>query len=66
LIGKKVVKVRLMFVDGGSFQSVDVEVPAKALDRHERLVDCLSEDPEVLARVHVDVARLCAAYRVDE
>jgi hypothetical protein len=45
---------------------VDIDVPGKAFDRHARLVDCLREDPEVLARVHVDVARLCAAYRVDE
>jgi len=66
LIGKKPVKVRLVFVDGGSFHDVDVEVPAKAFDRHERLVDCLREDAEVLSRMHVDVARLCAAYRVDE
>ncbi len=66
MIGKKPVKVRLVFVDGGSFHGVDVEVPAKALERHERLVDCLREDPDVLARIHVDVARLCAAYRVDE
>ena len=66
MIGKKPVKVRLVFVDGGSFHSVDIDVPGKAFDRHARLVDCLREDPEVLARVHVDVARLCAAYRVDE
>ena len=66
MIGKKPVKVRLVFVDGGSFHAVDVDVPAKALERHERLVDCLREDPEVLARIHVDVARLCAAYRVEE
>lgn len=66
MIGKRPVKVRLVFVDGGSFHDVDVELPAKALERHERLVDCLREDPDVLARIHVDVARLCAAYRVDE
>jgi hypothetical protein len=66
MIGKKPVKVRLVFVDGGSFHDVDVDLPAKALERHERLLDCLREDPDVLARVHVDVARLCAAYRVDE
>jgi hypothetical protein len=66
MIGKKPVTVRLVFVDGGSFHDVDVQLPAKALERHERLVDCLREDPDVLARVHVDVARLCAAYRIDE
>jgi hypothetical protein len=66
MIGKKPVKVRLVFVDAGTFHDVDVEIPAKALDRHERLVDCLREDTEVLARMHVDPARLCAAYRVAE
>lgn len=66
MIGKKPVRVRLVFVDAGSFHDVDIELPAKAFDRHERLVDCLREDPEVLSRIHVDVARLCAAYRVEE
>jgi hypothetical protein len=66
VIGKKPVKVRLVFVDGGAFHEVDVDLPAKVFDRHERLVDCLREDPEVLTRIHVDTARLCAAYRVEE
>jgi hypothetical protein len=66
LIGKKPVKVRLVFAEAGTFHQVDVDVPAKAFDRHARLIDCLREDTEVLARVHIDVARLCAAYRVDE
>jgi len=65
MMGKRTVKVRLVFADGGSFHPVDVDLPAKALDRYDRLVDCLREDPEVLARVHVDVERLCAAYRVE-
>ena len=33
MIGKKPVKVRLVFVDGGSFHSVDIDVPGKAFDR---------------------------------
>jgi hypothetical protein len=66
MIGRKPVRVRLVFVDGGSFHDVDIDLPAKALERHDRLVDCLREDPEVLERIHVDVARLCAAYRVEE
>jgi hypothetical protein len=66
MIGKKPVRVRLVLVDAGSFHEIDVEMPAKSLDRYDRLVDCLREDPEVLAKVHVDLARLCAAYRVDE
>jgi hypothetical protein len=65
LLGKKAVKVRLVFVDGGSFHHEEIEVSARALEAHDRLIDCLRESPEVLARVHVDVARLCAAYTVD-
>lgn len=66
MIGKKPVKVRLVFADAGTFHELTVDVPAKAFDRHERLIDCLREDAEVLARIHVDVAKLCGAYRVDE
>jgi len=66
LIGKKPVKVRLVFAEAGTFHEVEVDVPAKAFDRHERLIDCLREDAEVLGRIHVDPARLCAAYRTDE
>jgi len=64
LLGKKTVKVRLVFVDGGSFHHEEVEIPARSLETHGRLLDCLREDPEVLGRLHVDVARLCAAYTV--
>jgi hypothetical protein len=65
LLGKKTVTVRLVFVDGGAFHHEEIEVPARALEAHARLIDCLRESPEVLARVHVDVARLCAAYTVE-
>lgn len=59
------VKVRLIFADHGAFHSEDIEVPAASLRAHERLLDCLREDPKVLARVHVDPARLCAAFVLD-
>jgi hypothetical protein len=29
------------------------------------LIDCLREDADVLKRVHIDVDRLVAAYRID-
>jgi hypothetical protein len=54
-------KVRLVFVDDGEYRDETIEIPAAALDRHERLIDCLREDPEVLGRVFVDVDRLVAA-----
>lgn len=60
------VRVRLLFVDEGSYHHEEVEVPAGILDGYERLIDGLREDPEVLRHLHVDVTRLCAAYLVDE
>jgi hypothetical protein len=59
------VKVRLVFADNGAFLSEEIEIPVASLRAHERLIDCLREDPKVLARVHVDAARLCAAFVVD-
>jgi hypothetical protein len=59
------VKVRLVFSEGGAFHSEEIEVPVASLKAHDRLLDCLREDPHVLARVHVDAARLCAAYVLD-
>ena len=57
--------VRLVFADRGSFHHEDVRVPSAGLDSHERLIDFLREDPDVLAGLHVDLKRLCAAYRLD-
>jgi hypothetical protein len=59
------VTVRLLFVDEGSYHHEDVHLPVAALDGYERLIDCIREDAEVLKKIHVDVARLCAAYLVD-
>ncbi len=60
------VKIRLLFVDEGSYHHEEVEIPAEALDAHDRLIDCVREDEGILKRMHVDVARLCAAYVVEE
>jgi hypothetical protein len=59
-------KVRLLFVDGGAYHNEVVEIPADALDRYPRLIDCVREDEAVQKRVYVDVARLCAAWVVEE
>ena len=59
------VRVRLVLVDEGAFHHEEIEIPSASLDGHDRLIDCLREDPDVLKRVHVDVARLSAAYRID-
>ncbi len=57
------VKVRLLFVDEGSFHHEEVVIPASSLDGYERLIDCVREDPAVLKSLHVDVGRLVSAYR---
>jgi len=54
-------RVRLLFADDGAFHHEVVSVPAEALERHERLIDCLLEDPVVLRTVFVDAQRLCSA-----
>jgi len=58
------VTVRLLFVDDGEYHHEKVRLPAGAVERYERLIDCLREDAEVLARLHVDVERLCSAQIV--
>lgn len=57
------VPVRLVFADRGSFHELVVELPASLLDRHERLIDALREEPEITEEVYVDPRRLVAAYR---
>jgi hypothetical protein len=58
--------VRLLFVDRGEFRVEKVTIPTSSLDGHDRLIDCLREDPAVLRELHVDHARLCSAYLVPE
>lgn len=58
-------RVLLIFADHGAFHREHVEIPAASLQSHDRLLDCLREDPDVLKRVHVDPSRLCAAYITD-
>lgn len=60
------VRVRLLFVDEGSYHHEEVSLPASSLEGYERLVDAIREDPDVLRRTWVDVTRLCAAYLVDD
>ena len=61
----KSIKVRLLFVDDGSYHHEDVTIPAKSADGYDRLIDCVREDPVVLKQMYVDVDRLVAAYRAD-
>jgi hypothetical protein len=59
------VKVRLLFVDDGSYRNETILLPGGVLEGYDRLIDGLREAPEILARVYVDVDRLCAAHVVD-
>jgi hypothetical protein len=56
--------VRLVLVDEGSYHHEEIEIPSASLEGYDRLIDCLREDPAVLKRVYVDVARLCVAYLI--
>ncbi len=60
------VPVRLVFADRGVFHEVTIHLPAQALARHERLVDALREDPEILGEVYVDGRRLVTAMVLNE
>ena len=58
-------KVCLLFVDNGLYHHEDVEIPTELIGNHPRLIDCLREEPTVLQLLHLDITRLCAAYRAD-
>jgi hypothetical protein len=61
-VSDSTVKVRLLFVDEGSYHHEEVDIPSESVEAYERLIDCVREDPEVLKRLHVDVDRLVSAY----
>lgn len=54
--------VRLVFADRGCFHDITVHLAAAVVERYERLIDALREEPEVLGEVYVDHERLVAAY----
>ncbi len=56
--------IRLLFVDNGSYHHEEIQIPTALLERHERLIDCLQEEPDLLKNVYVDVSRLCSAQLV--
>lgn len=58
-------RVRLLFVDGGSFYHEEIDIPIDAVGRYERLVDCLQEDPGIIKGIYVDLSRLCSAQLMD-
>ncbi|MBT8398775.1 MAG: hypothetical protein HKO65_03235 [Gemmatimonadetes bacterium] len=59
-------RVRVLFADAGTFHPLDLEVPASILERYDRLIDGLQEDPAVLKGTYLDMGRLCAAWTLDD
>lgn len=64
--GEEELPIRLVFADEGAFHEVVVRLPAELLDRHERLIDALREEPDITGRVYVNYGRLVAAFREAE
>lgn len=58
---KSQVKVRLLFVDEGSYHHEDVTIPAASVAAYDRLIDVFMEDEAVQKVLFVDVERLCSA-----
>jgi hypothetical protein len=54
-------RISLLFADEGSYHHETIRIPADALERYDRLIDCLREDPAVLKETYVDVDRLVSA-----
>ncbi len=65
-MSSELAKVRLLFVDDGSYHHEEIEIPTATLGRHERLIDCLQEEPEVLRQLYVDLSRVCSAWVVED
>lgn len=57
-------KIRLLFVDEGSYHQEEVEIPDDRLDEYDRLIDYLREDEVLQKRLFLDAERLCSAWVV--
>ena len=60
------IKVKLVFADSGAFHHEELTVPASVARDYDRLIDGLQEDPGLLKGVHLDLARLCAAWVISD
>ena len=63
---KSQVRVRLLFVNEGSYQHEEVTIPGASVDAYDRLIDYLQEDDAVQKVLSVDVGRLCSAVIVED
>ena len=59
-------RIRVLFVDGGASHQETLSLPRELVERYDRLIDGLREDPAVLKQVYIDVDRLAAAWLVEE
>ena len=55
------VVLRLLFADEGAFHHEKVTVDGDALERYDRLIDALREEPTILKSTYIDVERLVSA-----
>ena len=58
-------RISLLFADEGAFHTQELTVPITVVQGYERLIDGLREDPAVLKTIHLDIARLAAAWVED-
>lgn len=65
-MSEKKIHISLLFADEGAFHTEDLTVPAAVVEEHDRLIDGLREDPEVLKKVYLDLGRLVAAWVEEE
>lgn len=60
------VRVRLVFADDGNYHAELVSVPAASLERYDRLIDLLREEPSVTRTTYIDFRRLVSASLADQ
>ncbi len=65
-MNEETVRIRVLLADDGAFHQEELSIPAASLQEHDRLIDGLREDPELLKRLYLDLGRLCAAWVVAE
>lgn len=56
------VTVHLLLADHGTFHQTRLTLPAHLFEPYPRLIDAFREDLELQKRLHVDLARLSAAW----
>jgi hypothetical protein len=63
---KRPVTIQLLFVDTGEYRAEEVRTTSDVLERYDRLIDFLQEEPEFLKEHYVDLDRLCSARVLTE